>query len=423
MDQNIIEARLKEVRATADKAYKALNAGSITATDFDKIMGRAERDAEALTKASRTRTKAYSYAANSDSREHNRATGALDAGAYQGKTVKRNLSPLDLPQAEIHNLFEAAKHKQPYSCEIKSFGDNITYKTTGSPVSEGAPYPTGLLPPVIQPGLTQELRYEPYLADALPTLEIEAPSIEYLVHTGNTNPAATVSELGVKADLGQQWTPQIAIPIKMAALSSASMEILRDFPEFNMWLPRELARAVQDITTAQIVTGSGTGGNMTGILNTAGVLTRVYNGAHDISGIDTVLQAVNDIRVGSAKAHADLIVMHPTGWDNLRRTKTTTDAFVLQEMNPGAIGSLNDLWGIEVITNTYVPDGTAIVMDRQLAARWFVRQGLTVDTNPWGDTEWTTNSVSFRAELRAVLGVLRPTAISVVTGLFPYSGS
>jgi hypothetical protein len=61
-------------------------------------------------------------------------------------------------------------------------------------------------------------------------------------------------------------------------------------------------------------------------------------------------------------------------------------------------------------------------MDRQLAARWFVRQGLTVDTNPWGDTEWTTNSVSFRAELRAVVAILRPTAISTVTGLFPYSG-
>ena len=70
-----------------------------------------------------------------------------------------------------------------------------------------------------------------------------------------------------------------------------------------------------------------------------------------------------------------------------------------------------------MVTNTFVTEGTAVVLDLALVARYFVRQGLTLDTNLWGDTEWTTNSISFRAEMRSVLAVLRPTAVCVVTGL------
>jgi hypothetical protein len=42
---------------------------------------------------------------------------------------------------------------------------------------------------------------------------------------------------------------------------------------------------------------------------------------------------------------------------------------------------------------------------------------MTIETNYWGDTEWTTNAVSFRCEERIAIGVQRPTAICVVTGL------
>jgi hypothetical protein len=35
--------------------------------------------------------------------------------------------------------------------------------------------------------------------------------------------------------------------------------------------------------------------------------------------------------------------------------------------------------------------------------------------NPYGDEEFSTNAVSFRAEERRSIGVIRPTAINVVT--------
>jgi hypothetical protein len=37
--------------------------------------------------------------------------------------------------------------------------------------------------------------------------------------------------------------------------------------------------------------------------------------------------------------------------------------------------------------------------------------------NQFGDTELTTNTISFRAEERIAIGVVRPTAICTVMGL------
>jgi HK97 family phage major capsid protein len=192
------------------------------------------------------------------------------------------------------------------------------------------------------------------------------------------------------------------------------------------WVPRELQRALINAETDQLVMGTGASGalpGMTGFVATAGVLTRAYSSTADDNRIDTLLKAFTDLRVGSSFAEADLVAMHPQTWRWIRETKTSTGAYVLGMMDPNQIGQLDNLWGVRVIVNSFVPIGTAVVLDSNLAARYFVRQALMMDVNRWGDTEWTTNSISFRAEMRSTLAVLRPTAVCIVTNLGPTGGS
>jgi hypothetical protein len=48
----------------------------------------------------------------------------------------------------------------------------------------------------------------------------------------------------------------------------------------------------------------------------------------------------------------------------------------------------------------------------------WTRMGLTMGVNQFGDTEWTNNLVSFRAEECVVIDVRRQTtAVCTVTGL------
>ena len=73
---------------------------------------------------------------------------------------------------------------------------------------------------------------------------MSGPQAAYLLHTGNTNEATGIAELGTKPDLGVQVTESYIKPQKIAGLVSASLEILQDHEEFAAFLPTELTRSV-----------------------------------------------------------------------------------------------------------------------------------------------------------------------------------
>ena len=100
--------------------------------------------------------------------------------------------------------------------------------------------------------------------------------------------------------------------------------------------------------------------------------------------------------------------------------KATTGAYLLNPDDPAALGDLRSIFGCKVVTNAYVPAGTAIVADSQWIYAW-TRHGMTIDINSLGSDSstnyWTQNAISFRAEERIAIGVARPTAVNIVTGL------
>jgi len=330
-------------------------------------------------------------------------------------------SPLAASEEQMHLLWKAAKDRLPsFSIEVggirdKAIGADNSATRSKAAIAEYGTGPGGsnLLPSVIRPDLTQSLLFEPNrLFSEFPGMTIDAPSIEYLVHSSNTNPAAAVAELGTKPDLGMNLTVKTATPVKIAALATVSMEALDDFDYFQQFVPQELQRAVINAETAEIVSGSGTSPHLTGILNTSGILTRAV-------GIDTPLdaiqQAFNDIRVGSSFGTVDLVAMHPTTWSFLRRQKDNYGRYLLSA-DP-ATGQVNTIWGARVVTNTMITAGTVLAFDSSLSVRAFTRWGLTININQYGSNEWVTNAVSFRCEERIAIGVLRPSAVVAVTGV------
>lgn len=104
-------------------------------------------------------------------------------------------------------------------------------------------------------------------------------------------------------------------------------------------------------------------------------------------------------------------------WDVVRRIENTLGSYLLNQNDPNALGGLDNIFGTRVVVNTHVPEGTAIVMDTTKAVLAWTRLGLELMSNQFGDSEWGTNAWSFRAEERIAIGVQRPTAICVVTGL------
>ncbi|MGX9672656.1 phage major capsid protein [Mycobacterium sp. HM-7] len=346
------------------------------------------------------------------------------AGQYDGPTDVNQTdswiapSPLNLPAEAYEQLFEAASKKLP-SFRMEFSGKDFKRAQVKSPIAGGAPSmgSTGLFPPVQVPNLTQALPYEPNrLFTEFIGASMDGPAVEYLAHSGNTNPAAYVAELGQKPDLGMQLTKHIVTPTKVAALASVSTEALQDFREFLSFVPSELSRAIVDAETNLVVNGTGATGvlpGMTGILNTSGTLTRAV--ASGQTPLDCMQLAFNDLRIGTSFATANLVAMHPTTWTYLRSQKDSMGRYLLAA-DP-ATGQVDTIWGVRMVVNTYIPEGTALVFDTSKAVLAWTRQGMSLEINQNDTYSWQNNAVSFRCEERIAIGVQRPTAVNIVTGL------
>jgi hypothetical protein len=364
------------------------------------------------------------------------------APARVGTRIKRwsPPSPLQLTEGQWEGLFHAARNRlSGYSTHVgapdtgtKSLGPDwgITTKApTGSPASSGGTpsprnptYPVGegppgsLLPPILLP-YAFEMRYEPErIFEAFNGAMAESQSVSYLQHTGNQAPAAAVSELQPKPDVGPQISAKTVSFTKIAALATISRELLDDFGDFMGFLPQELARAVYDVETQQIISGNGTAPNMLGILNTPGLLTRTVGTG---TAIDAIVSAFSDLRVGPSFAVADLVCLNPTDWRYLKLQKSTTGLYVLAQNEPNLLGDLDNIFGVHVLVNTKIPQGTAIVLDTAIAAQAWTRLGMEIMANQYGTYEFSQNAWTFRAEERVTVGVIRPTAICTVTGIDP----
>jgi HK97 family phage major capsid protein len=316
-------------------------------------------------------------------------------------------SPLTFSEAQYRGLFDAVQHKQPFRLEAET--------KTSTAFGEGS-FASGTLPPILLPQNTLELAYEPdrlldhFINQAAPI----GPGVEWVAHTGNANPAAQTGELAVKPDLDMALTTHTVSWVKIAATATISMEIAQDFGVFMKFVPSELFRAITDAETDYFVNN---GSN--GLLNVAGVLTRSVGSD---TNIDAIAKAANDIRVGSAFGEADLIAMHPSTFNSVRLSKATTGSYLLAPEDPASINSVNRIFDMDVVTNTKIPAGTAIVMDRKKAVIRWVRMGYTLETNAYGVAAdgtnlWTQNAIGFRGEIREQIGVQYPTAINLLTGL------
>ena len=207
--------------------------------------------------------------------------GYDDSAEAETKAVRGPLSPLHIPESEYRGLFEAAKKRLP------------SYRIDTKGAFAESSFTSGNLPPILMPQLTLDLPYEPDRAFSHFTqlTAPEARAVEYLQHTGNTNPAAAVAELGTKPDLGVEVTTVTTPFVKIAAIASASTELLQDsFGVFMKWLPQELQRAIIDAETNEVVNGSGSSPHMLGLLNVSGTLSRAI-------GSDSPVDCAAQVRV------------------------------------------------------------------------------------------------------------------------------
>jgi len=307
---------------------------------------------------------------------------------------------LTITVEEGQELYEAATRRKSVRVELST-------KVLDTPGIAPSTIPQYVLPPVM-------FRREPSrLLNYLPRAATPSGSVEWFSASG-TSAAAPVAEGGLKPVSAMTVTANITKATKIAHMVIVNEEVLADFAAFLGFLSQDMSNGIINAENLELLSGTGVAPSMfAGLLNTSGILVRAK--AAETYNHEVIDEAVGDLRVGGSFAEADAVVLHPTTWHLIRRSKDSQGRPIVQP-DP-TVGSAATLLGLPVVETTQIPVGTALVGAFGESVMVYLRQGILIETSNAGSDYFQRNQVAMIAEERLILSVPRPAGLCKVTGL------
>jgi HK97 family phage major capsid protein len=243
-----------------------------------------------------------------------------------------------------------------------------------------------------------------------------------------TNAAAAVDEGGTKPESTITFTEVDEAVRKIATLLPVSDEMLEDVSQLRSYLDQRLRLFVEHTIEQQLLAGTGTAPEISGILDRVGLQTGTRSAlgvtTGETAGSTTVgnalFQAITNIR-NNAQVEPDAVVMHPTNWAQLRLAKDSQLQYLGGGPMIGAYGqglmTGETVWGLPVVVTSAITLNTALVGAFRSMSQVFYRNSLTVEASNSHASFFATNHTMIRAEQRLALAVYRPSAFHAVTAL------
>lgn len=271
------------------------------------------------------------------------------------------------------------------------------------------------------------------IADLIPAIPTQSNAVEIMRLADAGDPAEPqgnssgvgAGELATKASTTLEWElVTVNIPT-IAVHTKASRQVLADAPMMRSMIDGELTYKLQLESDAQLLTGDGTGQNLTGILNDTSIndVGEIESGTSDddLPGamIDHIRAAVTECQK-SEYYNINGLVLNPVDWQTLETAKATDGHYLLVAFAATSAESPT-VWRIPVIVTNAMPESSFLLGDWTLGAQRYVREGVNVRVSEHHDTNFTQNAVQILAEQRYGLGVSRPKAFC--TGSFEVASS
>lgn len=254
------------------------------------------------------------------------------------------------------------------------------------------------------------LRREPTrVAAYMPNQPVETATASYWSTTTGATAAATVAPGAAKPESTPGWTSTTSTVRKVAHFTQVPKEALDDFPSFQSIVESEMLAGLVNTENTQLVSGDGTGTNLTGLLVASGIQTYAPGSAE--ARLRSILHAITMLRTGTAFLEADTVVLHPTDWEIIQTYATSTGDFLVATAVVDA--TARSLFGVPVVVTTGIASGTGLVGALAASTVVFQREMPSVFVDPYSAS--TSNLVKFICEERLALGVVRPTGLVKIT--------
>ena len=307
----------------------------------------------------------------------------------------------------------------PYVTNTVLTAGGYNVKDMFSALPTGTPSAFGTIqrdPLVVPPMRTKRVR------DLFPTRTTTAAVIEYFRMTGFTNNAAAVAErnaagtaFGAKPQSSFTFVGEQAPVRTIAHWEAAHRNVLADEPQLRSIIDNELMYGLRLQEDAQILSGDGTGENLTGVLSTSGIQSYDWSDGATLPVKDTKADAIRRAATLSFLAYYEPtgIVMHPNDWEDIELTKDDNGQYLVAVSV--AMGGEPKLWRIPIVETPAIPEGTALVGAFGTGAQLYDREQASIRISEQHADFFVRNAIVVLAEQRLALAVKRPEAFVKVT--------
>jgi HK97 family phage major capsid protein len=364
--------------------------------------------------------------------------GAIKGDIESAQVREKSIADGDALLAQFKN---AGPAKAPEAVEAKSLGDFFA-KTAGSALAgkrgerltvsspefkaasdvqvTGTVFGNALTS--IDTNILTGVRRRLTIEDLLGSESISGTALTYFVESATVEGAfALVAENGQKPQLhfGDPTAVTEALS-KIAGFIKESDELVEDLPFLKSAIDGRLLYQLNLFIEDQLLNGSGSAGNLRGLLNRTGIQTEVRGStAAGDNAQDTIFRAITKVDTGSGLT-ADGVVINPADYQTLRLSKDANGqyfggGFFSGQYGNGGIMEQPPLWGLRTVITPAIAAGTVLVGAFGQAGSVVSKGGIRVDATNTEGNDFTNNRLTIRAERRMALAVRRPAAFVKTT--------
>ncbi len=278
--------------------------------------------------------------------------------------------------------------------------------------SAGASAGTNVRPDRLQ-GIVAMPERRMTVRDLLASGRTSSNSIEYVRESGFTNNAAIqVAEGDLKAESDLTFELMNRGVATIAHWLRASKQILDDAPQLQSFIDGRMRYGLDFVEELQLLKGSGTGGNLEGLLTVASQYNAaLVPGFTAATPIDTLRLAM--LQAVLAEYPATGHVLNPIDWAQIELTKDNEGRYIFA--NPQGLAQPT-MWGLPVVATQAMDQGDFLTGAFRLGAQLFDREDANVQISTEDSDNFRRNMVTIRAEERLALAIYRPEAF--VAGSF-----
>lgn len=213
-------------------------------------------------------------------------------------------------------------------------------------------------------------------------------------------------------------TPQTDALKKIGCVYKDTDELLDDAPRLAASIDERADYLMDVIEEDQLVSGDGTGSNLTGLLNRSGIQTA------SATGMEAAIKAIKKAKVGIKKNtpgfRADGLLINDEDWNDLTDVQDANKQFLAGGPFYGAYGNGSvaeepPLWGLRVVPTQAVPKGTMVVGAFRLGGSVIRKGGRVVDMTNSDADDFDNGLIAFRPSERLALAVRYPAAFVKLT--------